>query len=355
MVRQDSDDPGNRALIRPKRPIPVELVTTHQLRVHMQPHKFVPQTAHVTWNGQWSHPPLLDHSAGRAAHASPFNWPQWYKALKRTKVPLSRRAVYFTLAGRKLMLGKHKAKDRPHLHKCSRCMHEITQRAEEHKFATCPTIRGCVWGTMSALCLNHKIRFGHKDPGGTWQLVQHAGCPLVDPIGGHQQVAAAHGDQNALRVFGAGTVTRASKDSERVWMVVHSEAIRLLHDIIWVDMHPNKVPHRPLWNGPAFQSRLSSAIKARCIVQHQSIAMARARWQRRHGHEPGTQLAMARMEEIEHMECDFEQWVAHGFVRPHVAHRRSRIKWHEVTVDLEAHGQPVNTVGSPTGNPAPSP
>ena len=123
-----------------------------------------------------------------------------------------------------------------------------------------------------------------------------------------------------------------------IWMIIHAETIKTVPDMLWADMHPSKVQYRPFFNGTAFAAKLKSAITGRCIVEHEQILRKEAEWQRRHSATPETGLAKAHRAEIDHLEEEFRDWARYGFIADVTAAKQSRIKWHEVTIQVEIDG-----------------
>ena len=182
-------------------------------------------------------------------------------------------------------------------------------------------------------CANHNIRFEHKTGNGAngSQILHTDEAPFMNGNGPQTE-----GDRLALRIFGKGITITAVRAHLQLWMVIHSELIKVIHDNMWHHMHPNKVQYAPQFNEVALLKKLETALRTRCIAQHGHILAKQAEWTRRHEGDPDTPLAQAQQRELEHLEEDFDAWAHHGFIQGATARRRSRIKMHEVTVQMDS-------------------
>ena len=136
-----------------------------------------------------------------------------------------------------------------------RCTASFTGDNIKHAFADCPNLAP-FWKEVQHICISHNLQqqapIAYPDSPVTLDMMR---------------------DMVANRLFGINRSTgRLGSPS---WIVIHTEAIRILHEQFWEDMHPRNRSN-PNWEyrPQCAVRRLRRAVQNRCLVDHRHLKEA---------------------------------------------------------------------------------
>ena len=183
-----------------------------------------------------------------------FDWEKhFFKTHATLKTPKQRLETTFNLCYQRFAVGTHTHK--PHLKNCCRCNSAFMGDNIKHAFADCPKLAP-FWKEVQHICSSHS--FLQQAP------IAYPNSPLTLDM---------MRDIVANRLFGINRST--GRLGNPTWIVIHTEAIRVLYEQFWEDMHPR---HRanPNWEyrPECAMRRLKRAIQNRCLVDHRHLKEA---------------------------------------------------------------------------------